>query len=170
MALDFQSCGSDINDILQKDIDKDHKERMGRDAFSKQAGNRYYDYAMEGEADGVLVSAGGTSSLLEKAFFGMNSHQAIQQMATQICSYWNTVVTPGQPVALDVVVSVVPAAMPLQPAMVNAIHGYIKSGGSRNGWPGLIEVIEGVVNQIPYTVTEVQTSTGVTTSYVSYVS
>lgn len=169
MALDFSSCGDKMNNILKGDIDNDYRKRYGRDSISKLFGGEYYQYSLDGEADGVLVSAGGTASLLDKAFYGTNGYDAITNMASLICSYWDTVVTPGAATVLDVVVSVVPNASSMQSDMESAIHGYITSGDSRNGWPGLIEAIEGVVNQIPFTITELQTSTGVTTTYVSYV-
>ncbi|HKL76976.1 MAG TPA: hypothetical protein VJ985_01215, partial [Gammaproteobacteria bacterium] len=102
-------------------------------------------------------------------FISDNTADTITQIANALCDYWESFVTPGEAVVLDVVVSVVPDASAQRAPMEQAITDYINSGDSRDGWTGWYDATEAVVNQIPFAVTEQNVSTGSTTVYTRYV-
>ncbi len=166
MALDPQTYGQQAEQALQQQIDGGG---LSPSAMSEEFAAIYNDYGLEGECGGVDIAAGGDKALLDPAFIADNTAATITQIANALCDYWESFVTPGEAVVLDVVVSVVPDASAQRAPMEQAITDYINAGDSRDGWLGWYEATEAVVNQIPFAVTEQNVSTGSTSVFTRYV-
>ena len=168
MALDPTTYGQQAEQALEQQIASGGA--LAPEDMSAEFAGIYYDYSVEGEADGVDVAAGGTQSILDPAFISDNTSATVTQIADAICDYWESVDTPGEATVLDVVISVTVDASAQRAPMEQAIIDYTESGPARNGWAGFYDATEEVVNQIPFEVTEQDTSTGSTTTYTAFVS
>jgi len=167
MSLDPQKYGQQAEQALTDQIERSN--RLSPEEMSQEFAAVYDDYAREGECGGVDISAGGDASILTPAFISDNTPATITQIANALCDYWESFTTPGDAEALDVVVSVSPDASAQRAPMESAIVDYINSSGARDGWAGWYEATQGVAEQIPFAVTEQNTSTGSTQTFTRFV-
>ena len=168
MSLDPQTYGQQAEQALTDQIES--WGALTPEEMSQEFAAIYHDYAREGECGGVDISAGGDASILDPAFISDNSSATITQIANALCDYWESFTTPGEAQVLDVVVSVSPDASAQRAPMESAIIDYINSGDARDGWVGWYEATQDVAEQIPFAVTEQDTSTGSTQTFTRYVS
>ena len=168
MSLDPQTYGQQAEQALTDQIERSN--RLSPEEMSQEFAAIYHDYAREGECGGVDINAGGDESILTPAFISDNSPNTITQIANALCDYWESFTTPGDAEELDVVVSVEPDASEQRAPMESAIVDYINSGDARDGWVGWYEATQDVAEQIPFAVTEQDTSTGSTQTFTRFVS
>ena len=168
MSLDPDTYGQHAEQALTDQIESGGA--LTPEEMSQEFAAIYHDYGREGECSGVDISAGGDANILEPAFLSDNTPATITQIANALCDYWESFVTPGEAEVLDVVLSVVPDASAQRAPMESAIADYIDSGGARDGWAGWYEATQGVAEQIPFAVTEQDTSTGSTQTFTRFVS
>lgn len=168
--LNPNAFGAQAENLLQDQVSGTIS--LSSSEMSEAFADIYFDYSKEGSVAGVQVSLGGSKSLLNGAFVSDNTPSTISSIASGLLNYWDTVITidPAGAEVLDVVVSVVVSASGLQSALENAISSYSEAGNARNGWVGFFEAQEDVIKQIPFIVTETQTSTGVTTPFTRFLS
>ena len=167
MSLDPQTYGQQAEQALNDQIERSN--RLSPEEMSEEFAAIYHDYAREGECGGVDISAGGDESILTPAFISDNSPNTITQIANALCDYWESFTTPGDAEVLDVVVSVEPDASAQRAPMESAIIDYINSGDTRDGWTGWYNATQDIVSQIPFAVTEQDTSTGSTETFTRFV-
>ena len=168
MSLDPDTYGQQAEQALTDQIER--SDRLPPEQMSQEFASIYHDYGREGECGGVDISAGGDPSILDPAFISDNSPETITQIANALCDYWESFVTPGDAEVLDVVTNVAPDASAQRAPLESAIVDYINSGGARDGWVGWYYATQGVVSQIPFSVTEQDTSTGSTQTFTRFVS
>jgi len=168
MSLDPQTYGQQAEQALTDQIESGGA--LTPEEMSQEFAAIYHDYGREGECGGVDISAGGDASILEPAFLSDNTPATITQIANALCDYWESFATPGGAEVLDVVLSVVPDASAQRAPMEAAIIDYAESGDSRTGWDGWYNATQDVVSQIPFLVTEQDTSTGSTQTFTRFVS
>lgn len=129
----------------------------------------YIQYSKEGEVGGVNISVGGVESILNGVFLADNTSQTVTQISTKICNYWESFITPGMPVVLDVVTSVsVTASAQINP-LKNAINSYITDENA-DGWIGFYQTIQPIIKTIPFIVVETNVSTGATQTFTRFLS
>ena len=167
MSLDPDTYGQQAEQALTDQIKRSN--RLSPEEMSQEFAAIYHDYGREGECGGVDISAGGDPSILEPAFISDNSPETITQIANALCDYWETFTEPGDAEVLDVVTNVAPDASGQRSEMENAIADYVASGDSRDGWVGWYYATQDVVSQIPFSVTEQDTSDGSTQTFTRFV-
>ncbi len=152
MALDPNTYGQVAESALEDQIER--LERLPPAEMAEEFALVYHDYAREGECGGVDIGAGGDPGALTPGFISDNTPETVTRLANALCDYWETFTTPGVAEVLNTVVSVTPDASAQRGPMEQAIRDYAQSGSARDGWRGWYEATEAVVNQIPFTVVE----------------
>lgn len=165
MALDHSTYGQSMDKLVQDQYARG-KDILPPSEMCNLFPMEYYKYSLGGEVEGVLVSAGGAKSELEYKWESDNTTDIYAKMASSICSYWDTVVTPGPAAVLDVVLSVTPDAFSQYNAIYEAIRKYSNNEG--NGWVGWMKVVEDEVKKIPFVVVEMNTVTSVSVSFTRF--
>lgn len=145
-------------------------EQEKKDMFAATFASEYNSYQLAGEVPGA---DDGTEdpSIIETFFqnIGISDPTAFGQM---FADYWATTkLNPGDPQVLDVVIDVQSDAAALAPDFTAAVESSITTQlGTPPYYNVLIENVEAVAKTIKWTITEQNTSTGATTTYVSNIS
>lgn len=147
MALDAAKCAADF----QKIASAADENTSPADSANKLAA-AFHNYIKGGTLPGCNMQAGGQESLLVAAF---TAPTLPATMGAAICSFLNTILTPGLPVhGGTVVVSVLVLGSSQAAAMVAAITGLITNQDRPEAYKYFIEQIEAVIKVVPCTITE----------------
>ena len=159
------------DNALQAQYDKQANAQALKTASQMSAdfGNACADYLKEGILLGGDLSAGGTLSILQNGFITDNSAATATVLATAVCNFLETNITPGLPQVGTSVVSVTIAASAKISIMAAAILGVVSSPPATTGWINFYNAIDPIVKTIECTIIELVQPGSVPTPFVRFI-
>lgn len=137
--------------------------------MSTDLGNACADYLKEGILLGGDLSAGGTLSILQNGFISDNTAATATALATAICNFLETNITPGSPEVGSSVQSVTIAANIKISIMASAILNIINTPSVTTGWVKFFKVIDPIVKTIECTIIELVNPGAVPTPFIRFI-
>ena len=167
MALDPETYGTNCNNILKTQASDPLSEDLKTPTnMAKLFAAEYDKYAKAGTLAGADLTAGGDITILEAGFIPDNTTAMATKIATAICGYWATLITPAEEPehgGTSVTLVVIPA-MTLLPAMIAAVQATV-TDEEGDGWIDLFNNTEAIVKTIPCVITELVGAPPVATTF-----